>query len=397
MDKDNGNTEVLINNLQNTIENYEKTNREQVEKITNLEEIISEMNEKLASLDILTNENSNLNYEINKQNEIISQKNKMISEFQELAKLSQIKFETFMNNNTENKNSLYKKSQRYSELKSKYLSLTKQYDNLEREYNKLETENKINNEKNLKEISDLNEKLLEITSKYNLIMSENEKLISENEQSKIKQNELNNKINNLNNIKEELENIKIEFNELGKELIEKNTKNELLEKFNEELKIKLSEAENIIKNNESYQKQLEEKIDNLNNICGKLENAFNGASQDLENKKIENDNLIKDNEEKKSELENLKNDFNNQYKTLKRENIILKKRENKYKETLNQLKNYTDGNSQSINNNSYYTYNPTRINDLNLSTFDKDDSGKYSYFLIDNLRNTMSKVDIKNN
>ena len=396
MDKDNGNTEVLINNLQNTIENYEKTNREQVEKITNLEEIISEMNEKLASLDILTNENSNLNYEINKQNEIISQKNKMISEFQELAKLSQIKFETFMNNNTENKNSLYKKSKKYSELKYKYLSLTKQYDNLEREYNKLETENKINNEKNLKEISDLNEKLLEITSKYNLIMSENEKLISENEQSKIKQNELNNKINNLNNMKEELENIKIEFNELGKELIEKNTKNELLEKFNDELKIKLSEAENIIKNNESYQKQLEEKIDNLNNICGKLENAFNGASQDLENKKIENDNLIKDNKEKNSQLENLKNDFNNQYKTLKRENIILKKRENKYKETLNQLKNYTDGNSQSINNNSYYTYNPTKVNDLNLSTFEKDESGKYSYFLIDNLRNTMSKIDINN-
>ena len=63
---DSGNREGLINNLQNTIENYEKANREQVEKITNLQEIISEMSEKLTSLDNLTTENSNLNYEINR-------------------------------------------------------------------------------------------------------------------------------------------------------------------------------------------------------------------------------------------------------------------------------------------------------------------------------------------
>ena len=42
----NSNSEALISNLQNTIENYEKANKEQLEKIENLEEIISEMSQK---------------------------------------------------------------------------------------------------------------------------------------------------------------------------------------------------------------------------------------------------------------------------------------------------------------------------------------------------------------
>ena len=110
------NTENLINDLQNTISNYEKTNREQTAKIENLEEIIAEMNEKLSTFDNLIQENSNLNLELNQQNEMIQQKNKMISEFQELAKLSQIKFETFINNNNENKNAMDKKNKKYSEI-----------------------------------------------------------------------------------------------------------------------------------------------------------------------------------------------------------------------------------------------------------------------------------------
>ena len=398
---EDSNNEAMISNLQTTIEKYEQANKEQIEKIVNLEEIISEMSQKLTSLENLANENSNLNYELNKQNELIQQKNKTISEFQELAKLSQIKFETFINNNNTNQNVLNKKSQKYSDLKAKYLPLIQQYDNLEREHNKLISESKIEKESKEREIANLNEQLLDITSKYNLSMNDNQKLISEVEQSKNKESELNEKINNLNLIKIEFENVKKEFEELEKELIEKNTKIELLEKFNEELKVKLKEGENIIRNNENYQKQLEEKIDNLNNICGKFENAYNGAVQDLENKKIENENLIKETEEKNSEIQNLKDTFNKQYVSLKNENVILKKRENQYKQTLNKLKSFNEINNPNQGimnvNNSYYTYNPSRGNELNLSSFEKDDSGKYSYYLIDNLKNTMNKIDLQKN
>ena len=398
---EDSNNEAMISNLQTTIEKYEQANKEQIEKIVNLEEIITEMSQKLTSLENLANENSNLNYELNKQNELIQQKNKTISEFQELAKLSQIKFETFINNNNTNQNVLNKKSQKYSDLKAKYLPLIQQYDNLEREHNKLISESKIEKESKEREIANLNEQLLDITSKYNLSMNDNQKLISEVEQSKNKESELNEKINNLNLIKIEFENVKKEFEELEKELIEKNTKIELLEKFNEELKVKLKEGENIIRNNENYQKQLEEKIDNLNNICGKFENAYNGAVQDLENKKIENENLIKETEEKNSEIQNLKDTFNKQYVSLKNENVILKKRENQYKQTLNKLKSFNEINNPNQGimnvNNSYYTYNPSRGNELNLSSFEKDDSGKYSYYLIDNLKNTMNKIDLQKN
>ena len=46
---DTNNTESLINQLQNTISTYEQVNKEQTEKIGNLEDIISEMNEKLTT------------------------------------------------------------------------------------------------------------------------------------------------------------------------------------------------------------------------------------------------------------------------------------------------------------------------------------------------------------
>ena len=105
----NNNQEELIRNLESTISNYEKVNQEQNERIEKLEEIISEMNEKLLSLDNLVQENSNLQYQINNQNEIITQKNKLLSEFQELAKVSKVRFEDFMNNNDKNQNELEKK------------------------------------------------------------------------------------------------------------------------------------------------------------------------------------------------------------------------------------------------------------------------------------------------
>ena len=47
-------------------------------------------------------------------------------------------------------------------------------------------------------------------------------------------------------------------------------------------------------------------------------------------------------------------------------------------------------------NTSFMTYNPPKNNELNNSTFEKDDSFKYSYFLIDNLKKAINKVDFQN-
>ena len=40
---EDSNNEAMISNLQTTIEKYEQANKEQIEKIVNLEEIITEM------------------------------------------------------------------------------------------------------------------------------------------------------------------------------------------------------------------------------------------------------------------------------------------------------------------------------------------------------------------
>ena len=117
---------------------------------------------------------------------------------------------------------------------------------------------------------------------------------------------------------------------------------------------------------------------------------------------------------------------------------ILKKRENIYQDTISRFKqnntnsidrtinNYTINNSlpnvlsanniiNDINrsrlmsssnnvqlnnknqNTSFMTYNPsTNNNELNLSNLDKDESFRYSYYLIDNLKNAINKVDFEN-
>jgi hypothetical protein len=62
-----------------------------------------------------------------------------------------------------------------------------------------------------------------------------------------------------------------------------------------------------------------------------------------------------------------------------------------------QINNYGNFNNDNFNanlNSSYMTYNPQK-NDLNISNFDKDDSFKYSYYLIDNLKNAINKVDFQ--
>ena len=127
--------------------------------------------------------------------------------------------------------------------------------------------------------------------------------------------------------------------------------------------------------------------------------------------------------------------MNKQINLLKNENSILKNRQNIYQDTLSRFKNYNTLNKlpkENINNTnnilqsvlsanniisdinknrimspkiqntnqSFLTYNPTRNNnnniDMNLTTVDNDESFRYSYYLIDNLKNTINKVDFEN-
>ena len=155
--------------------------------------------------------------------------------------------------------------------------------------------------------------------------------------------------------------------------------------------------------------------------------AYNNIVNDLQRKKIDNEQIYKDLENKNGEIESLKLKHHHEINLLKNEISNLKKRENIYKETLSRLKNHNSTtdllnktssfsnqqlnksniiNAQNINNNqltmspnvntSFMTYNPPKNNELNNSTFEKDDSFKYSYFLIDNLKKAINKVDFQN-
>ena len=229
---------------------------------------------------------------------------------------------------------------------------------------------------------------------------------------------MNERIKNLSRFQIEFENVKNEFIDLEKEMNEKTTTITELEKDNHELIIRLSESENKVLNLENYGKDLEGKIGNLNQLCGKFENAYNGAVIDLQKKKDDHFQSKKEIDLKDEEIKELKEQFTKQLTILKNENLALKKRESIYKETLSKLKEATNNNStdnfqnnmvsplrnnmnQGNPNNSYYTYNPLRNgNELNMSPspyYDKDDSFKYSYYLIDNLKNAINNVDFQKN
>ena len=74
-------------------------------------------------------------------------------------------------------------------------------------------------------------------------------------------------------------------------------------------------------------------------------------------------------------------------------NINLKTNNNK--SFMSPQVNYNNEMNNMNINTSYMTYNPQR-NDLNISSLDKDESFRYSYFLIDNLKNAINKFDFQN-
>jgi uncharacterized coiled-coil protein SlyX len=102
----------LISGLKNTISNYEQINKNQQMKIISQQQTIDELNNRINDLESAISDNIQLSNEVNYLNEIINEKNKIIAEFQHLAQVSYLKFESYINNNQINKNTLEKKNQK---------------------------------------------------------------------------------------------------------------------------------------------------------------------------------------------------------------------------------------------------------------------------------------------
>jgi chromosome segregation ATPase len=401
----------MLTNFQNI---YEKTNNLQQEKINTLEQTINDCKEELANYDYLLNENSQLNIELSKMYENLQLKNKIIDEFQKLSQISKSKFEFYINANHNYQQMLEKKNKKIEDLKLKIDETNKELIDLKNEHNKIINSLKEINDNNDKEAIILKEQLNVLQNNLKTSESNNEKIIKNLEEVVNENKILKEKLITFDKINEELTKLKSDFNELEKNLIEKNAKNEQLQNENEELKHKLEEINYNLNNLIANEKDLEEKNFNLNQLCIKYENAYNNAIQDLQKKNLDSNTFEKNLKIKEEELNKFKEKYNKKILKLKEDNIGLKQRENIYKDTLNKLKNYTNdinnnnnfnnimNTQQSLGNNlnnlnnlnqSFYSYNPPRP-EFNFNNNNEiDDSFKYSYYLIDNLKNAINKID----
>jgi hypothetical protein len=175
----------------------------------------------------------------------------------------------------------------------------------------------------------------------------------------------------------------------------------------------------------------------------KIENNYNNVMKELDKKNFDINSYEVDIKNKQNEINLLKSESTTQINNLKKEINNLKKRENIFLETFNKIKNYNNNNNRnnlsynnyynnvpnslnnSFNNNnnniqkqnkiiqspvlnnnmSYMSYQPQKNGDLNLSNYngnfnninnnnnELEESFKYSYQLLDNLKNSISKVD----
>ena len=85
MDSEQTNESNYIQSMKKT---YEKQNKSQLQKIASLEIEISDLKEQLSNYDNLITENAHLNQELSKMYETLQTKNAIITEFQNLTKLS---------------------------------------------------------------------------------------------------------------------------------------------------------------------------------------------------------------------------------------------------------------------------------------------------------------------
>ena len=419
-----------ISSLKLELQKFQSDNQNKQSEIISLHQLIEQLNNRINELETATSDNFQLTNEINRLNDILKEKNKIIAEFQHLAQISTMKFESCINNSQQNQCALEKKTKKLNELKLKYNPLSENYNKLDFEYKKLLNNYNEKCSFENKEISNLNEQLNKIKIENKILKEDNEKLKFKNIEYITEINSLNDKINNITKYKIEFETVKNESDNLEKEIFEKNNQLNELEKKNEELKIKLYSLEQNNKNLSNNEIELKQKLNNLQQLCQKFESSYNTSLVDLERKQIELEIMNKDLQKHRKESEGVKEKMNKQINLLKNENSILKNRQSIYQDTLSRFKNYNIPKENMINTNnvlqsvlsanniitdinknrimspkiqninqSFMTYNPTRNNnniDMNLTTLDNDESFRYSYYLIDNLKNTINKVDFDN-
>ena len=106
------NAEEYINTLKTTLVEYENINKNQQLKIVSQQDTIEELNRRINEIETVMADNVQLTNEINKLNDIIREKNQIISEFQHLAQISTLKFESYINSNQQNQIVLEKKNKK---------------------------------------------------------------------------------------------------------------------------------------------------------------------------------------------------------------------------------------------------------------------------------------------
>ena len=89
--------------LKKSLSNFEKVNHSQELKLNYQKETIEQLENKFQEYDKIFTENLPLTNEVKRLNEIINEKNRIISEFQQLTQSSTLKFESYINKNKQNK------------------------------------------------------------------------------------------------------------------------------------------------------------------------------------------------------------------------------------------------------------------------------------------------------
>jgi chromosome segregation ATPase len=253
--------------------------------------------------------------ELNKLNEILKNKNKTISEYQALSKISEEKFKNIINKTNEKKNKCQKGLENLEELKSKNSNLKSQIKNLEMENNNLQHQLNTIKNKNLYEIDHLRNELDILNIEYKKEKNQNSILMDEKDAKAKEIIDLKNKLLNCDKFRDEISNIKNKYNLLEKQTNEKDKTIEELKELNDELKDKLEITDQNYKRAFDEQNDLESK---LNELVDKL-NKYQLMFKDIEDKCNDNTNSYYNNSvngyniNKFQTVSNLEQPLNNNY------------------------------------------------------------------------------------
>jgi chromosome segregation ATPase len=254
------------------------------EKIKSQKYDINYLRNRLKNYDETINTITRLNLELNKLNEILKNKNKTISEYQALSKISEEKFKNIINKTNEKKNKCQKGLENLEELKSKNSNLKSQIKNLEMENNNLQHQLNTIKNKNLYEIDHLRNELDILNIEYKKEKNQNSILMDEKDAKAKEIIDLKNKLLNCDKFRDEISNIKNKYNLLEKQTNEKDKTIEELKELNDELKDKLEITDQNYKRAFDEQNDLESK---LNELVDKL-NKYQCMFKDIENNCIDN-------------------------------------------------------------------------------------------------------------